>query len=53
MLPHEQEGNIAKILFFIFATCMFCLSKARAYDLDLVEAINSKVEIINSLISLG
>ncbi len=30
MLPHEIQALIAKILFFVFATCLLCLSKVRA-----------------------
>lgn len=30
MFPHEAQELMAKILFFIFATCVLCLSKVNA-----------------------
>ena len=29
-MPHEAQATLAKILFFIFATFVLCLGKARA-----------------------
>ncbi len=30
MFPEDMQGLIAKIIFFIFATCALCLSRIRA-----------------------
>jgi hypothetical protein len=30
MFPHEAQELMAKIVFFIFATCILCLSKVNA-----------------------
>ncbi len=30
MLPHDIQALMAKILFFIFATCLLCLPKIQA-----------------------
>lgn len=33
MFPHEAQELMAKILFFVFATCILALSKVQAADL--------------------
>jgi hypothetical protein len=35
MMPHEAQATMAKILFFIFATFVLCLGKARAESISL------------------
>lgn len=32
MLPEEAQATMAKVLLMIFATLIFCFSKARAFD---------------------
>jgi hypothetical protein len=32
MLPEEAQATMAKVLLMIFATLIFCFSKARAQD---------------------
>lgn len=43
MFPHEAQELMAKILFFVFATCVLCLSKVRAE-----EVVNPSIELNSS-----
>jgi hypothetical protein len=38
MFPHEAQAFMAKVMFFIFATALLCLSKANA--LEVLELLN-------------
>jgi hypothetical protein len=37
MMPHEAQATMAKILFFIFATFVLCLGKARAHSVTVTQ----------------
>jgi len=37
MFPEEVQATMAKVLFFVFATCLLCFSRARAGELGAVK----------------
>jgi hypothetical protein len=47
MFPHEMQAVMAKVLFFVFATLILCLSKVRAVEMPL--PLSSSVEIVQTL----
>ena len=44
MLPEEAQATMAKVLLLIFATLMFCFSKARA------DSLKPSVVVVKKLI---
>jgi hypothetical protein len=48
MFPHEAQELMAKILFFVFAACILCLSKVNAEDYISFERLNLHEQTISS-----
>jgi len=45
MLPSEMQAIMAKILFFVFATCILCLNKVTAAEGRITVKVQSPEKI--------
>jgi hypothetical protein len=52
MLPDEAQAIMAKVMLFIFATCVLCLGRARAADLNNPSLSNNHQAAVSAIVTL-